>query len=163
MNSLSIRTTVELWEGLLEGLYPLVSPETDSTEINQYGGCKRHGLLSVYPTNLCLRCKFNQGIDVALNKTLFLLLILAAISPQPSFAQTASNMSNLVVAATKTHLPKQKILIPVTILDAEDIALSGANNLSEILRFIAGIDVTSNGGPGQIYARLQQQSHINPG
>jgi len=54
MNSLSIRTTVELWEGLLEGLYPLVSPETDSMEINQYGGCKRHSLLSVYPTNLCL-------------------------------------------------------------------------------------------------------------
>ena len=161
MNSLSIRTTVELWEGLLEGLYPLVSPETDSTEINQYGGCKRHGLLSVYPTNLCLRCKFNKGIDVALNKTLFLLLILAAISSQPSFAQTASNMSNIVVAATKTHLPKQKILIPVTILDAEDIALSGANNLSEILRFIAGINVTANGGPGQIASIFMQGSNSN--
>ena len=127
---------------------------------NQYGGCERL-LLSVYPTSLCLRCKYNQGIDVALNKTLFLLLILAAISPQPSFAQTASNMSNLVVAATKTHLPKQKILIPVTVLDAEDIALSGANNLSEILRFIAGINVTANGGPGQIASIFMQGSNSN--
>jgi len=54
MNSLSIRTTVELWEGVLDRGYPLVSPETDSTEINQYGGCKRHSLLFVNPTNLCL-------------------------------------------------------------------------------------------------------------
>jgi len=97
---------------------------------------------------------------VALNKTLFLLLILAA-TPQPSFSQTASNMSNLVVAATKTHLPKQKILIPLTVLNAEDIALSGANNLSEILRFIAGIDVTSNGGPGQIASIFMQGSNSN--
>ena len=42
-----------------------------------------------------------------------LVLILVTISSQPSFAQTASNMSNLVVTATKTHLPKQKILIPL--------------------------------------------------
>nr|ADI22442.1 hypothetical protein [uncultured gamma proteobacterium HF0500_05P21] len=40
MNSLSIRTTVELWEGLLEGLYPLVSPETDSTEKTSTVGAK---------------------------------------------------------------------------------------------------------------------------
>nr|ADI23873.1 outer membrane cobalamin receptor protein [uncultured gamma proteobacterium HF4000_48J03] len=70
-------------------------------------------------------------------------------------------MSNLIVAATKTHLPKQKILIPITILDAEDIALSGANNLSEILQFIAGIDVTSNGGPGQIASIFMHGSNSN--
>jgi len=83
------------------------------------------------------------------------------MSAQQSFSQTSPTMSNLIVAATKTHLPKQKILIPVTILDAEDIALSGANNLSEILRFIAGIDVTSNGGPGQIASIFMQGSNSN--
>ena len=96
-----------------------------------------------------------------LKKTLSLLVILAAISAQQSFSQTSPTMSNLIVAATKTHLPKQKILIPVTILDAEDIALSGANNLSEILRFIAGIDVTSNGGPGQIASIFMQGANSN--
>jgi len=96
-----------------------------------------------------------------LKKTLFLLVVLAAIPAQQSFSQTSPTMSNLIVAATKTHLPKQKILIPVTILDAEDIALSGANNLSEILRFIAGIDVTSNGGPGQIASIFMQGSNSN--
>ena len=96
-----------------------------------------------------------------LKKILSLLVILAAISAQQSFSQTSPTMSNLIVAATKTHLPKQKILIPVTILDAEDIALSGANNLSEILRFIAGIDVTSNGGPGQIASIFMHGSNSN--
>ena len=96
-----------------------------------------------------------------LKKILSLLVILAAVSAQQSFSQTSPTMSNLIVAATKTHLPKQKILIPVTILDAEDIALSGANNLSEILRFIAGIDVTSNGGPGQIASIFMQGSNSN--
>ena len=96
-----------------------------------------------------------------LKKILSLLVILAAISAQQSFSQTSPTMSNLIVAATKTHLPKQKILIPITILDAEDIALSGANNLSEILRFIAGIDVTSNGGPGQIASIFMHGSNGN--
>jgi len=96
-----------------------------------------------------------------LKKILSLLVILAAISAQQSFSQTSPTMSNLIVAATKTHLPKQKILIPITILDAEDIALSGANNLSEILRFIAGIDVTSNGGPGQIASIFMHGSNSN--
>lgn len=96
-----------------------------------------------------------------LKKILSLLVILAAVSAQQSFSQTSPTMSNLIVAATKTHLPKQKILIPVTILDAEDIALSGANNLSEILRFIAGIDVTSNGGPGQIASIFMHGSNSN--
>ena len=96
-----------------------------------------------------------------LKKTLFLLVVLAAIPAQQSFSQTSPTVSNLIVTATKTHLPKQKILIPVTILDAEDIALSGANNLSEILRFIAGIDVTSNGGPGQIASIFLQGANSN--
>ena len=96
-----------------------------------------------------------------LKKTLFLLVVLAAIPAQQSFSQTSPTVSNLIVTATKTHLPKQKILIPVTILDAEDIALSGANNLSEILRFIAGIDVTSNGGPGQIASIFMQGANSN--
>ena len=96
-----------------------------------------------------------------LKKILSLLVILAAVSAQQSFSQTSPTMSNLIVAATKTHLPKQKILIPITILDAEDIALSGANNLSEILRFIAGIDVTSNGGPGQIASIFMHGSNSN--
>ena len=46
-------------------------------------------------------------------------------------------------------------------MDAEDIALSGANNLSEILRFVAGIDVTSNGGPGQIASIFMQGANSN--
>ena len=96
-----------------------------------------------------------------LKKILSLLVILVALPAQQSFSQTSPTMSNLIVAATKTHLPKQKILIPITILDAEDIALSGANNLSEILRFIAGIDVTSNGGPGQIASIFMHGSNGN--
>ena len=96
-----------------------------------------------------------------LKKTLSLLVILTVIFPQLALSQTTSNMSNIIVAATKTHLPKQKILIPVTVLNAEDIALSGANNLSEILRFIAGIDVSSNGGPGQIASIFMQGTNSN--
>ena len=89
------------------------------------------------------------------------MVILTVIFPQLALSQTTSNMSNIIVAATKTHLPKQKILIPVTVLNAEDIALSGANNLSEILRFIAGIDVSSNGGPGQIASIFMQGTNSN--
>ena len=52
--------------------------------------------------------------------------------------------------------------MPVTVITREDIELSLATDLSELLRFEAGIDIGRNGGPGQatsIFLRGTESNH----
>jgi vitamin B12 transporter len=52
--------------------------------------------------------------------------------------------------------------VPVTIITREDIELSLSTDLSELLRFQAGIDIGRNGGPGQttsVFLRGTESNH----
>jgi vitamin B12 transporter len=65
--------------------------------------------------------------------------------------------------------------VPVTVITREDIELSLANDLAELLRFQAGVDLGRHGGPGQatsVFLRGTESNHtlvlldgvrINPG
>ena len=65
--------------------------------------------------------------------------------------------------------------VPVTVITREDIELSLATDLAELLRFEAGIDIGRNGGPGQatsVFLRGTESNHtlvlidgvrVNPG
>ena len=55
----------------------------------------------------------------------------------------------IIVTATRTPIPIADATVPVTIITREDIELSLASDLSELLRFEAGLDIGRNGGPGQ--------------
>ncbi len=68
----------------------------------------------------------------------------------------------LVVTATRTPTPLSDATVPVTVITREDIELSLASDLSELLRFEAGIDIGRNGGPGQttsIFLRGTESNH----
>ena len=81
----------------------------------------------------------------------------------------------IVVTATRTEIPLNDAIIPVTVITREDIELSLATDLAELLRTQAGIDIGRNGGPGQaasIFLRGTESNHtlvlvdgvrINPG
>jgi vitamin B12 transporter len=81
----------------------------------------------------------------------------------------------LVVTATRTEIPLADATVPVTVISRDDIELSLAKDLSELLRFEAGIDIGRNGGPGQttsLFLRGTESNHtlvlvdgvrINPG
>ena len=81
----------------------------------------------------------------------------------------------LIVTATRTEIPLGDAIVPVTVITREDIELSLATDLAELLRFEAGIDIGRNGGPGQassIFLRGTESNHtlvlidgvrINPG
>jgi vitamin B12 transporter len=81
----------------------------------------------------------------------------------------------IIVTATRTEIPLRDALIPVSVISREDIELSLASDLAELLRFQAGIDLGRNGGPGQatsIFIRGTESNHtlvlldgvrINPG
>jgi vitamin B12 transporter len=92
-------------------------------------------------------------------------------------AEAADITSNdtIVVTATRTETPIDDAIVPVSIISRDEIELSLATDLAELLRFEAGIDIGRSGGPGQVtsaFIRGTDSNHtlvlvdgvrINPG
>jgi len=87
----------------------------------------------------------------------------------------ATGRNHVVVTATRAPTPLEEVLAPVIVIDRNAIERSAANDVTELLRFHAGLDVGRNGGPGQttaIFIRGAESNHtlvmvdgvrINPG
>ena len=105
------------------------------------------------------------------------IIVLASLLATSTFVhgQQDSARDTIVVTATRSELPLSKATVPVTVIDREQIELSMATDLAELLRFEAGIDIGRNGGPGQatsVFLRGTESNHtlvlvdgvrINPG
>jgi vitamin B12 transporter len=98
-----------------------------------------------------------------------------AVAPVASIAADISATDNILVTATRTEIAASDATIPVTVISRDEIELSLATDLSELLRFEAGLDIGRNGGPGQatsLFLRGTESNHtlvlidgvrINPG
>lgn len=105
--------------------------------------------------------------------TVVAILLTAVAGAAP--ASESSPRDTIIVTATRTGIPLSDATVPVTVITREDIELSLATDLAELLRFEAGIDIGRNGGPGQstsIFMRGTESNHtlvlidgvrINPG
>ncbi|NNF40257.1 MAG: TonB-dependent receptor [Woeseiaceae bacterium] len=92
-----------------------------------------------------------------------------------SVASEISAGDTIIVTATRTPVPMADSTVPVTLITREDIELSLAADLAELLRFEAGLDIGRNGGPGQatsVFLRGTESNHtlvlidgvrVNPG
>lgn len=109
-------------------------------------------------------------------KTGFAALFLFLLAGAPVRAQPATAPDdNIIVTATRSEIPLEQAIVPVTVITRQDIEQSLAADLSELLRFEAGIDIGRNGGPGQatsVFLRGTESNHtlvlidgvrINPG
>jgi len=79
-----------------------------------------------------------------------------------AFAADISQGDTLIVTATRTPIQQADATVPVTVITREEIALSLAADLSELLRFQAGIDIGRSGGPGQstsLFLRGTESNH----
>jgi vitamin B12 transporter len=113
-------------------------------------------------------------MEVPINKSIFILAI-ANIVPLVVMADDTAPNDVIIVTATRNEISLEDATIPVTIIDREQIELSLATDLSELLRFEAGIDIGRNGGPGQatsVFIRGTESNHtlllidgvrVNPG
>ena len=98
-----------------------------------------------------------------------------AISPFGLVAADNAPDETIIVTATRTEAPLSDAIVPVTVIGRDDIELSMAADLAELLRVQAGIDIGRNGGPGQatsVFLRGTESNHtlvlvdgvrINPG
>ena len=105
-----------------------------------------------------------------------LLLAGAACAASASAADVAVPPSqHVVVTATRTPTPLDELLAPVIVIDRVAIERGAGGDVSELLRFHAGLDFGRTGGPGQptaVFIRGADSNHtlvlvdgvrINPG
>ena len=93
----------------------------------------------------------------------------------PLFAGETGPTDTIIVTATRTEIALTDATVPVEVITRDEIELSLASDLAELLRFEAGIDISRNGGPGQatsVFLRGTESNHtlvlvdgvrINPG
>jgi vitamin B12 transporter len=103
------------------------------------------------------------------------LLVLAVALSVPAAAAESGPDADIVVTATRSAIPVDHAIVPVTVITRQDIEQSLASDLAELLRFEAGVDIGRNGGPGQgtsVFLRGTESNHtlvlidgvrINPG
>ena len=106
---------------------------------------------------------------------MFFAIVLATLAIHTTSAADISARDTIIVTATRNELPIDDATVPVQVITRDDIELSLATDLAELLRFEAGIDIGRNGGPGQatsIFMRGTESNHtlvlidgvrINPG
>ena len=73
-------------------------------------------------------------------------LLLTLPLTQPAFA--AETADTVIVTATRTAQTVDDTLASVSVITREDIEASGAQDVIDLLRLQAGVDVTRSGGPG---------------
>lgn len=110
-----------------------------------------------------------------MTKQSVLIAIALAVVTTPVLAADNAPGETIIVTATRTEMPLSDAIVPVSIITREDIELSLATDLVDLLRFQAGIDIGRNGGPGQaasVFMRGTESNHtlvlvdgvrINPG
>lgn len=164
---------------------PLVSPETDLVNTRTARRASRGRALQAVSASF--RSRVHNDNDTArgwraaektltIQRTFSTTAILAAVLLfEPAcFAESASP-DTIIVTATRNEIPLRDAIVPASVITREDIELSLAPDLAELLRFQAGIDIGRNGGPGQatsLFLRGTESNHtlvlldgvrINPG
>jgi len=94
--------------------------------------------------------------------SVFAIVLAYVLTPVDSIAADQAPGETIIVTATRTEIPLSDAIVPVTVITREDIELSLATDLAEILRFQAGIDIGRNGGPGQatsVFMRGTESNH----
>lgn len=78
------------------------------------------------------------------------LAAIAALACEPADAQgpSAVRFGPIFVTATRMAQPIEQLVADVTVIDADEIARSGAQSLAELLQRQAGVEIVQNGGPG---------------
>jgi len=111
----------------------------------------------------------------ALLRPLLILLSSAGSAAAATAAGGVPSANHIVVTATRTPTPIDEVLAPMVVIDREDIDRSVAGDVTELLRFHAGLDLGRNGGPGQttaVFIRGAESNHtlvlvdgvrLNPG
>jgi vitamin B12 transporter len=92
---------------------------------------------------------------------IFVAMLCAASSI--AYAATDETLGEVVVTATRSEQPLNQSLASTTVITAQDIRNSQAPDVPTILRDVAGVEVSQNGGTGKssgVYLRGTDSTHV---
>jgi vitamin B12 transporter len=75
--------------------------------------------------------------------------LLAALLPGPILV-AGETLPTMVVTATRTAVSQDRVLAPVAVIDRDELEMSLAPDVAELLRFRGGVEMARLGGPGQV-------------
>ncbi|WP_112480120.1 TonB-dependent receptor domain-containing protein [Vibrio variabilis] len=90
-----------------------------------------------------------------MNKSCLAIAVAASLSSYASFslAQESSTATQtketMVVTANRFEQPEDKVIAPMSVVTRQEIEVSQAKSLSDVLRRLPGVEVVQNGGRGQ--------------
>ncbi len=90
-----------------------------------------------------------------------LAALAAALLACQAQAQTPQ-LDTVVVTASRSEQPLRSVTADMTVIDAETIARSGATGVADVLAQVPGVQISRNGGPGQVtsvYLRGTSNQH----
>jgi len=93
--------------------------------------------------------------------TIMLIFACVPVLQSTSVADEIEAKDTIVVTATRNQISINDSTVPVTVIDRQQIEQSLATDLSELLRFEAGIDIGRNGGPGQVTSVFMRGTESN--
>ena len=79
------------------------------------------------------------------------------------FADDKARHQQIVVTATREKQDLERTMAPVLVIDRDEIELSLARDLADLLRFHAGLEISRNGGTGQttsLFVRGTDSNHV---
>jgi vitamin B12 transporter len=97
-----------------------------------------------------------------MKKHLLLAALMCVLSPL-AYAETDVSLDEVVVTATRIEQPLKQTLSSTTVITREDINSSQASDVPTILRSVAGVEISQNGGygkPASIFLRGNNSSQV---
>ena len=89
--------------------------------------------------------------------------LVSSTLPFVSHAADPQSLQPVVVTATRVPQPIDTVLADLRVIDADTIAAAGAMTLTELLQARGGVEISANGGPGQVsglFLRGSNASHV---
>jgi len=96
-------------------------------------------------------------------KTLFSVATLGFYTSVAAAETSDYQLEPVVITATRTLQTTDQNIAPVIVITSQEIEQSQANDVAEILRQHAGLEVARNGGPGQVaslFIRGTNSNHV---
>ena len=94
------------------------------------------------------------------SKYFFISVLLLSFISSPNAKETTT-IENIIVSASKDEQRLEDVISPAIIINESEIVESGFRSLSDLLHSLGGINVSQNGGVGQLTSIFMQGSNSN--
>ena len=91
----------------------------------------------------------------------FFISVLLLSFINPTNAQETSTIENIIVSASKDEQKLEDVISSAIIINESEIVESGFRSVSDLLHSLGGINVSQNGGVGQLTSIFMQGSNSN--